>query len=201
MCGLMIFSCSDSTPQLISVQPVVVLEYADSASLPKSSISLFILAGSAPQRAASVMVKKRDSSLTWYDSAPHIFTVGTNKYICSKNICPPYKRHVQKGSYELTYTDLAGNEVNTSFNINFNEKVLSAHMADVNSFFTNSVEFVAVYDKSDELLYFSTPKSYWTTDDEMMKELKSAVSKRKCFLADNNTVLVMCASEKLGGRD
>lgn len=188
--GLMIFSCSDSSPQIISVQPIVVLDYAEYNSLPKSSISLFILTGSAPQRAASVKIEKNDADFTWYDSAPQIFTVGTNKYVCSKNICPPYRSAVQKGRYELTYSDLAGNEVNSAFNVNFNEKVLSASSEEVRSFFGNSIEFLAVYDEAGDLIYFAAPKSYWTSDNEIINELKTAFSKRKCFLADNNTVLV-----------
>ncbi len=195
--GLVIFSCSDSTPQLISVQPVVLLDYADFNSLPKSSISLFILTGSAPQRAASVVVTKNDASLTWYDSSPQIFTVGTNKYVCVRNICPSYKTAVQKGRYDIVYEDLAGNEVKSSFNISFNDNIMSARPDEVNSFFGNSIEFLAVYDTSGDLINFSTPKAYWTSDDEIKKELKTAFLKRKCFLADNNTVMVLMPPEQM----
>ena len=199
VCGMLLFSCSDAGPQIVSVQPVVVLSYEDYVSAPRSSISVFVLTASAPQRAESVVVRKSDSALTWHDARPQIFTVGTSRYVCSRNIRPARRGRVQNGRYELTYTDSAGNEAESSFAIAVDERALVARAEDVRAFFGSSVEFVAVYDKADTLLYFSTPKPHWTSDGEIVKELKTASSKRTCFLLDDNTVLVMLPLEALGG--
>lgn len=196
--GLMIFSCSDSSPQIISLQPIVVLDYKNYDSFPKSKLSIFMMTGSSPQRAASIEIKKPDSSLTWIDSNPEMFSFDGANYVCSENITPPYGTSIQNGNYTINYADLAGEEMNISFSINYDHRFLSSNATHVISLLEYYTENLALYDEGENLIYYGKIKDAWKTDNDILREFKNAFVKRRCLVTQNNSVLILMPKSNIG---
>jgi len=195
--SLPFFSCADSETDVVSASSTVIFDFKDNDSAPSARLAVFLQVTNEVQRTESITVTNEEIGYIWNISNPGIFTGMNKKYAFSLNLSAPEGENIPKGSYKVKYSTADGEEDESIFLVNYNEKLLTSTTENFKEFLTNASENIAVYDDSDELLFMGKAKSTWKTNAAILKDYRVADKKRACFVTPGNTVICMLPEQKL----
>ena len=191
-------ACSDSAPQLNSVTAVVVFEFSDATSAPKSRLSVFTEATDI-QRVKELRAVHEESGLEWNISSPRkISGKDAKTWAGYTNLVAASGSTIPLGKYDITYVDDADRESESSFFINYPSSFTTAKSADFPAAFTNGyLENVALYTIDGTLLYYGKRKNNWNTNSAILQEFQIADTMRICYSSLSGAVVCMMPSQKM----
>ena len=118
--SVLFFACSDSVPQLSSVDSVVIFDFSDSKSRPEMRLSVFAETTNEIQRAESIKAVHESSDLMWVCNSPRKISGADNKtWAGYTNFVPAYGTALPVGQYTLYYTDATANECIGNFTVSY----------------------------------------------------------------------------------
>lgn len=184
-----LFSCAVDEAEISSASLSLLLEYSSGENFPDARLAVFIQTKNSVQRTESFSVENLNSSFIWNVGKPGIFESGGKQYAYSTFLKAPDGENIPKGDYKIVYNDAAGNSSEFTVQMNYDENLLKKKSSEIESSIPEKVENVALYDDMNELIYFGKNKSGWTSNEAILKEYKSAVSKRICYSTPSNSVI------------
>lgn len=192
------FSCDSGDPEIISANASCVFDFTDNKAQSDSYLSIFVQLDSKLQKTDSIEIDFLPKKYSWKINDPELFETDGKKWAGYRNIRFPDGVKIENGVYQITYTDLAGNEVQSSVTVSFNKKLLTAKAADSKKYLTAPViENFCIYDESKSLLFFGKRKSSWNDDSDVVKDYKDAVYVRECFSSSGNHVQCLMPLRKI----
>ncbi|WP_407429303.1 hypothetical protein [Treponema sp.] len=195
--SLAFFSCSDSETDVVTVTASTIFDYSDNENPPSARLAVFFQVTNEVQRTDSFVVSNEKSGYSWNVKNPGIFTGLNKNYTYSLNLSAPEGESIPVGSYSAVYYDAAGNEDSINFDVNYSLELLKSNALKCKDFLGKYNENIAVYDDSGELLFMGKAKASWKSNESILKDYKTAFSKRICYVTSGNSIICMMPEEKL----
>ena len=190
-------SCADAAPELVSVTGTMVFDYEDSDSLPSARLAVFVQTSTEVQRVDSLLAVSRDDGYNWRIDSPQQFKSGDRQWACYTNLQSAENVRFPKGVYDFQYVDAAGEEAWTSFVVSYPDELFETKSGDIKSVLSSLSDSVALYDKSNMLIYFGKNKSNWNSNANIIREYPAAVTIRHCLSNSGNRVVCLLPAELL----
>jgi hypothetical protein len=196
------FSCSSSEAKVLSVTGTTIFEYEDEKSNPSLRFSVFLHIENEAQRTESIKIVHRNTKYTWYVTDPVIFTNSNKNYAGYSNLKSPGPDAVLTGSYDVFYSDAAGNEAKSSFSISYKKELLDSPCTEIKNITKGILaENTILYDKNMNMLYYGAKKSTWKADVNIMRDYNKAAYIRTCLATTSGSQLYLLPLTKLGQTD
>ena len=160
-------ACSSSLPAIAYCDANIVLDFKDQDSGCEQKLSVFTCIASDARRIESILVKSASSPYRWLIEDPVIIESGPKQWAGHMSLKPAYDGKIPEGNYSVIVTDASGNETESMFSIQYNESLLKCKASEVKNLLNaGSVEKIAVYSDSGDLLYFDVEKEGWQENVE-----------------------------------
>ena len=104
---------------------------------------------------------------------------------------------IPAGEYVLTYFDMAGDEDEISFYVDYPENILNLKSEDFPDGLDYSEKKSAVYTKDGVLLYYGKEKKEWKNRNAILADYKNAGFIRTCYTLKNDSVICLMPPENL----
>lgn len=195
---LLIFSCSNAEPSVLSVTGTVVFDFADQESPPATRLAFFVQTDAASQRAESLVLSHGESGRSWLVSAPRMISGSEKNWVGYTNLQPAPGESIVSGNYTCHYTDGGGNELECHIVVDYPESLLSASAAKVRDCIDAALtEYIALYSETNELMFFNKRRTAWRSNSDIAKDYRNAYSLRRCLVTGNNGIVCLLPAEPL----
>lgn len=196
--SLLCFACANSDPEIVSVTGTVVFDFADEKSAPKTRLAFFMQTDTEVQRADFIEAVHRESGMRWTVESPRLISGSDKHWAGYTNLQPGAGDEIFTGVYDCFYYDAAGNEVSSTFAIEYPAALLTATAENANDCFESSVvEYIALYTESGELSFFNKRRNSWRKNSDIVKDYRDAYTMRRCLVANNNGIVCLLPPEAL----
>lgn len=176
-------SCSDSEPSVLSVEHFVVFDYADNDTVPLVYLAVFAETGSDARRANVIRAYSEETGLEW-ETGDLIRYPGDEKRFWSG--CPkfavPAGKNLPTGRYVLYYEDMASRVSEFMFTVDYPSDKPGSPLNEVKETSFGGKRQTAVYDGDRVLLYFGDHKKSWKKDSDIADEYATARTARTCYI-------------------
>lgn len=170
---LLFCACSDDALDLARINSSLVLDFADSESLPSQRLSVWAEVSSNVRRVESILVQNGEYS--WRIDEPLLISEGQRQWAGYMRLEPsPLENSFVPGSYSVKITDAAGNTADGSFRLSYDMELSEKNAAFASEKLSAAVSRVAVYSESGDLLYFAKGEPSWYTDSDIFRAYKDA---------------------------
>lgn len=187
-CSVM-FSCSDSDPEVTDARGFVVFDYQDDKSTPSVRFAAFAEASSEVQRVNSISVKCHSNGYEWICNDPVLLTDDKKQWAGYTDFVYPSGDGIPTGVYDLTYVDALDNSVTKSFAIFYKTELAKAKTQDVAGLMSeNRIQQYCLYSEKGTLLYYGAKKGSWTDDKKIFASVRDSASYRICYLEPDKSV-------------
>lgn len=185
-------SCSDTTPQVTSVTPVVVFEFQDSTSAPTMRLSIFAETTDV-QRVKELRAVHEESGIQWRIASPRkISGKDAKTWAGYTNLVPASGSVIPLGKYTITYEDASERECEASFFITYPSTFVKSKAYEFPGLFMdNYTENIALYAIDGTLIYYGKRKSGWGTNANIRQDYMIADSMRICYTSLSGGVVCM----------
>ena len=154
-CVIMGFSsCSNAVPELVSIEATVIYDYQSLQGEPVQRLSIFVQSSQGSERIMNLKISFLggkafpDNKLFWLIEKPLILNNGSKLWAGSSNLMPPYFSDLPQGSYQVIYTDLAGEIAEGKFELAY--KAVDAPPLEHPIFFSQQEQAKALGDSSND---------------------------------------------------
>lgn len=180
--------CSDSEPDVVSAKGYVVFDFPDEKNPPSVRLAAFAEVSSEVRRVDSIRIRNASSDFEWNCFSPAVFSNEKKQWSGYTDFFSPDGTNIPVGVYNFFYLDAQGNEVSSSFLINYSEKLVGSTAEKVLQILQeNAVEQYALYSEKNMLLYFGAKKQGWTDDSKIFSSDKKSSSYRKIYIGTNDS--------------
>jgi hypothetical protein len=183
-------SCTDSPPRIQNVRFKAVFDY----SLPEAPPEYYALLFVQPEtesRAAAVALVHVQSGYIWNITDPVHLRTGGAAWIGSPRLVADFGAFPQ-GQYIVRYTDTSEREMEALVNLSYPADLAESSEAQARQNIpASSQRQIAVYDETENLLYFGEKKQYWAYWSDIKKEIAEARFYRECFTAPGYSCVIM----------
>lgn len=194
--GISLWGCSNTVPDLTSVEAVVVYEYNSIQEPPRQRLSVFAQSSADSARVMKIEVLHPEEQIQWDITDPLIVYNGSKAWAGSANLMPPYFGPIPRGNYAIRYTDLAGEIATGDFTLDYAEipgipleqpifiDIPEEGAASSEGKDSEPIRKLAVYSELDgkgALLYFEKQNSGWKSFDDLLENYSEAKSLRICL--------------------
>lgn len=193
----MIFSCSDSVPEISKVSYYIVFDFEEDDKNPEVSLAVFLQLNSEARRASKMIVSKDSSDYSWIVENPEIFSSDDKNYVFAKNLRSDAMSTNLAGSYTVSYADLTDNETEGKFVVAYDKRLVESTPKNALSFAKGAQKNIAVYNEKNEVIYFGKPKDSWNTPQKILENYNKAVSKRDVYFSAGSGVYILLPKENL----
>ena len=155
--SVLFFSCSQDSAQIASAESSVIFDYSQNP--PDMRLSVFVNSESDVRLASKIKIVNKNSGLEWNcDELVKFEDKNKNSWTGCANIVAAFGMKIPAGEYVLTYFDMAGDEDEILFSIDYPENVLTLKSEDFPDGFDYSEKKSAIYTKDGVLLYYGEEK-------------------------------------------
>lgn len=186
---VLLFSCSNSVPTILSTTYTLVLDYSDENTTPSQRLALFVSPSSEVSRFSELTIQNKKENLTWTIKEAQFFKEKQESYAGYTNIVPQSDKTFSSGDYLVTYKDSASNTCETTVKISNIEIDTSKMYSELteDDFAKFPVVKIALYDVSGTLLYFGSEFSKDTPIETIKKKYTKALSYRFYYGKNDNS--------------
>ena len=192
---LFFFFFQDSA-QIASAESSVIFDYSQNP--PDMRLSVFVNSESDVRLASKIKIVNKNSGLEWNcDELVKFEDKNKNSWTGCANIVAAFGMKIPAGEYVLTYFDMAGDEDEILFSIDYPENVLTLKSEDFPDGFDYSEKKSAIYTKDGVLLYYGEEKKEWENRNTVLVDYKDAGFIRTCYTLKNDSVICLMPPENL----
>lgn len=193
--SVLFFSCSDDGAKIASAESSLIFDYGKTP--PDMRLSVFVNSETDLRLASGIKIESKSANLEWNcDDLVKFEDKASNAWAGCANITAALGMRIPLGEYVLTYSDMAGNEDEISFYVDYPENILNLKPED----FSDDGEFekkIAVYAENGDLLYYGSVKKEWNSKDAVFDGYKDAGFVRICYASKNDSVICLMPPESL----
>lgn len=194
--SVLFFSCSQDSAQIASAESSVIFDYSQNP--PDMRLSVFVNSESDVRLASKIKIVNKNSGLEWNcDELVKFEDKNKNSWTGCANIVAAFGMKIPAGEYVLTYFDMAGDEDEILFSIDYPENVLTLKSEDFPDGFDYSEKKSAIYTKDGVLLYYGEEKKEWENRNTVLVDYKDAEFIRTCYTLKNDSVICLMPPENL----
>ena len=194
--SVLFFSCSQDSAQIASAESSVIFDYSQNP--PDMRLSVFVNSESDVRLASKIKIVNKNSGLEWNcDELVKFEDKNKNSWTGCANIVAAFGMKIPAGEYVLTYFDMAGDEDEILFSIDYPENVLTLKSEDFPDGFDYSEKKSAIYTKDGVLLYYGEEKKEWENRNTVLVDYKDAGFIRACYTLKNDSVICLMPPENL----
>ncbi|WP_277300265.1 hypothetical protein [Treponema succinifaciens] len=194
--SVLFFSCSQDSAQIASAESSVIFDYSQNP--PDMRLSVFVNSESDVRLASKIKIVNKNSGLEWNcDELVKFEDKNKNSWTGCANIVAAFGMKIPAGEYVLTYFDMAGDEDEILFSIDYPENVLTLKSEDFPDGFDYSEKKSAIYTKDGVLLYYGEEKKEWENRNTVLVDYKDAGFIRPCYTLKNDSVICLMPPENL----
>ena len=194
--SVLFFSCSQDSAQIASAESSVIFDYSQNP--PDMRLSVFVNSESDVRLASKIKIVNKNSGLEWNcDELVKFEDKNKNSWTGCANIVAAFGMKIPAGEYVLTYFDMAGDEDEILFSIDYPENVLTLKSEDFPDGFDYSEKKSAIYTKDGVQLYYGEEKKEWENRNTVRVEYKDAGFIRTCYTLKNDSVICLMPPENL----
>lgn len=194
--SVLFFSCSQDSAQIASAESSVIFDYSQNP--PDMRLSVFVNSESDVRLASKIKIVNKNSGLEWNcDELVKFEDKNKNSWTGCANIVAAFGMKIPAGEYVLTYFDMAGDEDEILFSIDYPENVLTLKSEDFPDGFDYSEKKSAIYTKDGVLLYYGEEKKEWENRNTVLVDYKDAWFIRTCYTLKNDSVICLMPPENL----
>lgn len=194
--SVLFFSCSQDSVQIASAESSVIFDYSQNP--PDMRLSVFVNSESDVRLASKIKIVNKNSGLEWNcDELVKFEDKNKNSWTGCANIVAAFGMKIPAGEYVLTYFDMAGDEDEILFSIDYPENVLTLKSEDFPDGFDYSEKKSAIYTKDGVLLYYGEEKKEWENRNTVLVDYKDAGFIRTCYTLKNDSVICLMPPENL----
>lgn len=194
--SVLFFSCSQDSAQIASAESSVIFDYSENP--PDMRLSVFVNSESDVRVASKIKIVNKNSGLEWNcDELVKFEDKNKNFWAGCANIVAALGMKIPAGEYVLTYFDMAGDEDEISFSVDYPENILTLKIEDFPDGFDYSEKKSAVYTKDGILLYYGKEKKEWKDRNSVLVDYKDAGFIRTCYTLKNDSVICLMPPENL----
>lgn len=194
--SVLFFSCSQDSAQIASAESSVIFDYSQNP--PDMRLSVFVNSESDVRLASKIKIVNKNSGLEWNcDELVKFEDKNKNSWTGCANIVAAFGMKIPAGEYVLTYFDMAGDEDEILFSIDYPENVLTLKSEDFPDGFDYSEKKSAIYTKDGVLLYYGEEKKEWENRNTVLVDYKDAGFIRICYTLKNDSVICLMPPENL----
>ncbi len=121
ICCVSFVACSNSVPELISLDAIVVYDYKSLQEEPVQRLSVFAQSSEGTERVMRLEISFPEEKLFWLIDKPLILNNGSKLWAGSPGLMSPYFSAFPQGQYQVIYTDLAGKTATGQFQLDYEE--------------------------------------------------------------------------------
>ncbi len=192
-----IFSCSDSVPEIAKVSYYIVFDFEEAEKKPEVSLSVFLQLESEARRASKIVISKNSNDYLWIVDNPKIFLSDDKNYVFVKNLCASSADDGFEGAYTVFYSDLTDNETEGNFIVAYDKRLVDSTPENALSFAKGAQKNIAIYNEKDEMIYFGKPKDNWKEPNKILENFNKAVSKRDVYFTAGSGAYILMPKEIL----
>ena len=127
--SVLFFSCSQDSAQIASAESSVIFDYSQNP--PDMRLSVFVNSESDVRLASKIKIVNKNSGLEWNcDELVKFEDKNKNSWTGCANIVAAFGMKIPAGEYVLTYFDMAGDEDEILFSVDYPENVLTLKSED-----------------------------------------------------------------------
>ena len=194
--SVLFFSCSQDSAHIASAEFSVIFDYSQNP--PDMRLSVFVNSESDVRLASKIKIVNKNSGLEWNcDELVKFEDKNKNSWTGCANIVAAFGMKIPAGEYVLTYFDMAGDEDEILFSIDYPENVLTLKSEDFPDGFDYSEKKSAIYTKDGVLLYYGEEKKEWENRNTALVDYKDAGFMRTCYSLKNGSVICLMPPENL----
>lgn len=194
--SVLFFSCSQDSAQIASAESSVIFDYSQNP--PDMRLSVFVNSESDVRLASKIKIVNKNSGLEWNcDELVKFEDKNKNSWTGCANIVAAFGMKIPAGEYVLTYFDMAGDEDEILFSIDYPENVLTLKSEDFPDGFDYSEKKSAIYTKDGVLLYYGEEKKEWENRNTVLVDYKDAGFIRTCYTLKKDSVICLMPPENL----
>jgi hypothetical protein len=202
--SLLLFSCADSTPSILSVNAFIVYEFKDETSKPVERLSVFVQPDTEAERFKEMTVESLQTGYVWKIQDAQIMSSGKKNYVGNSFLLPYWDEHIPTGDYRVVYKDCASRTAERSFTIREKKSLVEAPVSTLNY---NDIknkktakdfvfDRVVLYGENKEIVYYGGNKRDFNNVAEIRKIYPDA--RKMCtarITADSMYALVLAPVE------
>ena len=194
--SVLFFSCSQDSAQIASAESSVIFDYSQNP--PDMRLSVFVNSESDVRLASKIKIVNKNSGLEWNcDELVKFEDKNKNSWTGCANIVAAFGMKIPAGEYVLTYFDMAGDEDEILFSIDYPENILTLKSEDFPDGFDYSEKKSSIYTKDGVLLYYGEEKKEWENRNTVLVDYKDAGFIRTCYNLKNDSVICLMPPENL----
>ena len=194
--SVLFFSCSQDSAQIASAESSLIFDYSENP--PDMRLAVFVNSESDVRLASKIKIVNKDSGLEWNCGELVKFEdKNKNSWAGCANIVAAFGMKIPAGEYVLTYFDMAGDEDEISFYVDYPENILNLKSEDFPDGLDYSEKKSAVYTKDGVLLYYGKEKKEWKNRNAILADYKNAGFIRTCYTLKNDSVICLMPPENL----
>ena len=199
------FSCSDSSPKMGTISATLIYDFTETSAPCTQRLSVFVHPMSDEKRVSKIRISLEQESYDWLVDEPSKVNSGKNTYFGYCNLVFPDGKSFEEDQYIITFTDLAGREVSSSFAVkplaSMKDKdgkfVRSRDVMNGNAGYECALKRAILYDSDGNELYCGLYNFMFERKEELKENFPTAKSFRIFYVNKDNSCVIMMPLEKL----
>lgn len=196
------FSCRQSDASVLSTSGTVVFDYVDFENPPDVRLSVFLNTEHEAQRAQQIYILSKNDGYSWRVLSPVIFFADNRNWTGHGNLRVPEGEKFSTGRYEVKYTDAQGNDAESAFILNYDEKLYESTALDFSKNVSGRLnERIVLFDKDMNIIYFGSKRNTWKTQKHVGRDFFNAAFYRKSVSNASGSLLFLLPVQELDRED
>ena len=196
---ILISSCSQVTPEIISPEYSVIFEYEDEKSNPKARMSIFAESISDVNRYDRIRIVCENGGYIWDFSEISTFTDKKRSWAGNTNLMMPQNQVFPSGKYELTFYNADEKETTEVINVNYDSSFYKMTSSESENLLKNknAVTKIAIYDKNRQMIYFGEKSSSFNSPRGIWNFFSNAKYYQDIIITPGNYVICIMPQKEV----
>ena len=196
---ILISSCSQVTPEIISPEYSVIFEYEDEKSNPKARMSIFAESISDVNRYDRIRIVCENGGYIWDFSEISTFTDKKRSWVGNTNLMMPQNQVFPSGKYELTFYNADEKETTEVINVNYDSSFYKMTSSESENLLKNknAITKIAIYDKNRQMIYFGEKSSSFNSPRGIWNKFSNAKYYQDIIITPGNYVICIMPQKEV----
>ena len=196
---ILISSCSQVTPEIISPEYSVIFEYEDEKSNPEARMSIFAESISDVNRYDRIRIVCENGGYIWDFSEISTFTDKKRSWAGNTNLMMPQNQVFPSGKYELTFYNADEKETTEVINVNYDSSFYKMTSSESENLLKNknAVTKIAIYDKNRQMIYFGEKSSSFNSPRGIWNFFSNAKYYQDIIITPGNYVICIMPQKEV----
>lgn len=193
LCALFFMvSCSNTSPEILSVESFLVVSYRDAESVSEFRLSVYGECSSDVRRVDEIRLRSVDENLLWVCENPGRIGGGNRYWAGYSDFVSASDGVFPQGRYIFSVENADGQFCESEFSLQYSRNLVGLKAGEaVEEISRRSVKKIAIYNVDDILLYYDLLPENWTDNYAVKADYGTASKLRICYELNGERTVVM----------